>query len=1010
MTEKPSFNELNETAKKSEKWFCFAMLAVLVVIIVSGVIQYYGGYGNAIDWILASNTSPYPILFDEFNIGLFKFQIPADNYLVWQTFTPSDIHINYQYYFAYLIALTFGISAYQATITKLGRYPFIFANLIFILLYTQIHLEETILFGERGRTYIFILIGVHLALGYLFNSFVKNVHVAIRMALFLAVHGLTAFVIHEYAGVKDPFMVIMPYSMTPGIVLSVIFILFTAQEVIFGILFLTTRSTIGGQGNGKHFLILGGIYLVNLILLTARNIGVIRTEIAIVDEYWILILSALVAVWSIPYKQILFPKYPLKNDGKLLVISLGIICFAFFALQSSTINTPAIDALKDVISFIHIGFGSMFFFYVILNFISALYQNIAVYKIVYKEVNFPFVTSLLAGLAVVAGLYFYTDKSAFLESKGGYYNVHGDVQSYLGEFGLAEKYYSAAGFYGGHNLKAYHNIAAYAHYEDDAIKEEDYLLKSTYRDQTDITIVALADFYKEKGNFLKAYLTLQEGLEKYPKSTYIRNNLAMQFAQTNILDSALFYFDPTYYGSEWEHVSKTNSWYIYAKSNLLFNKDSVNELLNNADATLASNLIAYSNLKNQFLDTREISIPADSSLNSITFPLINNMALNRGVSNEDSLKSTFQKAALHYTNDNLKHYLYYDLALMAYKNHDYNGFFRYMDAAQAGSNPVDKGKYFNTVGLISLKLNAPRLAANYFGSALQYKFEEAKINYGIALSEANLVTDAIDYWNQVLNTDLDSSHQQVAFNQLNILKLTTDEAINNSNDAVTYQYLRAYRNLFPYDTFIAALHSISNESMKADLLIVKMKDQLKSGRLDHLDNLYNILNRLNITPGQLSVAKSDLDVAMALIYNDLNKIGEIKKNPTDELLKEWPFLNFPANSTDSLSLYNLYNEMGINNPFNIPSVMMAVSYFKEANNGQAAYDILINAIEVNPYSVPLLKAYALTTIEENIAEFGEDVLPRIAAIVSPNEYDQFAKQFYELKEASESASIWDDEE
>ncbi|MEL7148739.1 MAG: hypothetical protein AAFO69_20360, partial [Bacteroidota bacterium] len=500
--------------------------------------------------------------------------------------------------------------------------------------------------------------------------------------------------------------------------------------------------------------------------------------------------------------------------------------------QFANANTPVIYAFEKLISYIHLGFGFMFYAYIVLNFLGALYQSVPVYKIVYKEINFPYVTSLLGGLAIFGGFFFYTDKITYYQVLSGHYNLHGDVQQALGDYALAESYYKGGGFYGGNNHKSYYHLAALSRYDQRDTETEFYLDKASRYRPSEHVFVMKADYYKERNDFFKAVFTLQEGLKKFPESEFLRNNLAMQYAQTNILDSALYYFDARYYAKKWTSVSNTNNWYIFAKSNLEFPADTVNKLVSEAELPFINNLLAYGNMQRHQLDLRNVPISTDSVLNAYTFPLLNNLTMNFGNVPVDTLENAFKKASANYRNGDLADVITYNKALLKYRQYDYNGFFRAMDAAQAGADDEKKGEYFNTIGLVSLKLNAPRLAVNYFGSALQYQYEEAKVNYGVALNEARMLDDAAQYWRSLLSNAEDSVHHAVAYNQVKILKMDVDEAVAAGSDPVLYQFLRLYMYQLRTEDFLTILQELGNANMQGDLLMTLAEDRISSGEFD----------------------------------------------------------------------------------------------------------------------------------------------------------------------------------
>lgn len=983
------------------------LFITLIVIIGYSLVQYYQGAANSLDWILVSNTDPSTISFDQFNIGLFSFDIPADNYLVWQSFLPTDISIDYRYFYLFLVAMAVGMAAFQAAFSRMSRYPFILCSVAFILLFNMIHIEETMMFGIVGRVPVFVLIGINVLLGFLFNSFFKNTGATIRFLLFLAIHLLTGFLINQYSILNDPLIIITPYAFLSAAVLAVLFILLVSQEVIFAILFLTTRPTLSTTSNGKHFLILGAIYIINLLLLYLRNTEIILTEVAIIDEFWILIISTVIAFFTIRGKNVLFPAYPFSPYAYLLLSGLGILTFVMLLWQFEITNNPAIDAFKDLITYIHLGFGFMFYAYIVLNFLGALYKSIPVYKIVYKEINFPFATSLLAGLAIFAGMFFYSDKKPYFEVQGAYFNLHGDTQQALENFSLAESYYKGGGFYGGNNQKSYYHLASLAKYDGRKDDQEYYLERALKKRPSEHVYVALADFYKQEGDFFKALFTLRDGLDRYPKSAFLRNNLAMQYAKTNVLDSAIYYFNADYYTDEWRDVSKTNNWFIYARSNQEFPKDSVNQLLKESQVPFTSNLIAYANLKNQSMDMTGITLPKDSILNSHSFPLLNNMTLNNGEFDMDSLAVALSAVAQHPLNGDLKHFIDYDMALLKYRNQDYNGFLRSMDAAQVGANEAEKGEYLNTVGLVALKLNAPRLAVNYFGSALQQNFEDAKINYGVALNEARLIEDAKRYWEALLNNPKDSIHHPLAYNQSTILNLSLEEVLASPNDAIKYQYLRIFSRQLLFDNFMEVLTSISNSNMRADLLMAYAADEIAENKKDRLSTLLNELNEQQIQSPQLEAMKVDIEVLSAISLNNRNQVDLLIKENSGSILKKWPVLSLYQEGLDSVQQSRLLQHEALKNPFNVPVVLKSSNYFDQIDKQEVSYGILLNAVEINPYSIPLLKAYAFSAIDQYLIEFADDVLPRIKALMDGDDYNDFLKQYNQHKKAAEIRDIWE---
>ncbi len=93
------------------------------------------------------------------------------------------------------------------------------------------------------------------------------------------------------------------------------------------------------------------------------------------------------------------------------------------------------------------------------------------------------------------------------------------------------------------------------------------------------------------------------------------------------------------------------------------------------------------------------------------------------------------------------------------------------------------------------------------------------------------------------------------------------------------------------------------------------------------------------------------------------------------------------------------------NAFEEKIVIQAAKILDERKNVES-YNILQEAIEINPYSVDLLKTYALIALKQNFSGYAEAVLPRIAALVDSQAYEQFTAEFYRLKNDLEN-EVWE---
>ena len=81
---------------------------------------------------------------------------------------------------------------------------------------------------------------------------------------------------------------------------------------------------------------------------------------------------------------------------------------------------------------------------------------------------------------------------------------------------------------------------------------------------------------------------------------------------------------------------------------------------------------------------------------------------------------------------------------------------------------------------------------------------------------------------------------------------------------------------------------------------------------------------------------------------------------------------------------------GMNNPFNEEEVLLASRYFREINEDEdQAYNILLNAIEINPHSISLQKAYTLQSIRMGLTSYADTHLSLLKEKLSREDYIAF---------------------
>lgn len=260
----------------------------------------------------------------------------------------------------------------------------------------------------------------------------------------------------------------------------------------------------------------------------------------------------------------------------------------------------------------------------------------------------------------------------------------------------------------------------------------------------------------------------------------------------------------------------------------------------------------------------------------------------------------------------------------------------------------------------------------------------------------------------LLNSSYTLSHDSIS----HFLK----KEIDHSTDGSTINRLSKARALHLYR---------SGEVTKAFLILDELQanaPQYKKG--EYLD----ALGKLAIDQSAYRLALDFFEKALAVKYENarISKIEALAalgrqdelRNELLKVVKNDPGLTQLANNLlDKLesyvpiqkeqktySLVNLSDtliiQLGKKNAFNEELIVSVVQALTEKKL-PGGYELLIDAIEVNPYSDILLKKYIMVALDWNLLEYAEQSLARLESIISADDFKQFEVQFENKKKEVE---------
>jgi Tfp pilus assembly protein PilF len=717
-----------------------AFLILTVLVFVSSLYAKNSGWDHLINWNLEATAERENILVEQFERGPFDFEIEGQQYVLKETFGISAISQNSALSLTLLVFVWFGVTGILAFSTFLRRYAFLFVSALFLLFINQLYLDELSLLGASSWKWASVLLMVTLLLpAYLLHAFKEESGFLYRwLIIFLCSTGVLVFFQLQESSF---YLYFAGQAAIPFSIIGALFIFLVSEEIIFLVVLFITKSA-GGTNNEKHFFVFSIVYLVYLGLYWADRMGLVSGSWDYLNPLVLLIVSTLVGIYTISHKQPLLDSVIKRAlDIRWLFVVLAISSFSFLTLSGIRGNDAASDAMDYLILYAHLGFGIMFVLYIIVNLITPLIQGLMIYKVVYKEHNFPYITSRLAGFIFVVGFYFYAEQAPLRRAQAARLNYLGDYYA-VKDPNLGRSYYEESAVFGWDNHYASMKLAEYA-INDGNLNEAIYRYnRAVSRNPSPYAYVGGANAMAKVDEQTRAASFLRQGIQVFPGQAELGNNLALLLDASGAKAEAL---------STLEDLDNTDSWNQAVTVNRLAIGGS-----KDFDVTKSRNLQTLSNwqaLINKGLSEGELDFSPEMLQSEMNLPMITYL-INSGWGLKRDLPDTLvsvlsQQLRNRELSRNLRHSEAYNLI----KSGEVNQSVPKWEQLIQSVNTYEKGFYYRQFGNIYMKLGAPLLARDAFEEAVAFGSAEAKVSYAIASMEARDWDAAIRMWEQVVLED-----------------------------------------------------------------------------------------------------------------------------------------------------------------------------------------------------------------------------------------------------------------
>ncbi|MBX2915557.1 MAG: hypothetical protein KF856_09850 [Cyclobacteriaceae bacterium] len=976
---------------KADQFF----LAVLAILFTSTVCvcwySYHQSPAPAIVWEHYQEIQAEEITQRTIPVGLLELPVRVDNFFVFETQQGSALQVTPSLEYAYLAVLTFGIIILLAIITTLKRLWFLAGMTMFSVLTVSLSIETLEIAGLTNKYPAFVFLFVCIAWCYALHTQVQLTFYK-RLALMLPLFIVAGFLVEMYSQAARPFLHLAARSYFVSMLITMVFILMIGHEIPAAFVNLITRGTRQTKSL-RHFTIISGVYILNLLLTYAKEIGYLSWNIWLLNASLLLTFSAILGVWGFLQRSHQYQNIIGSNSiASFLMLMLGSISFATLAIQFASANENATEVLLDVILYSHLGYGIIFLFYVIANFGPMLMQNLQVYKVLYKPNTMHFVTFRIMGLITCfAFLVFDTSYNTVVDQLyAAYYNRIGDVYYHQGADQVAESYYQKSLLFRNQNHHAHYALASIEENRLELRKKKAELTAICYSSPSEQAFINLSVTLQDTNEPYEALFLLNEAKKKFPESGVIHNTLGLAFTRLKVADSALLSFQEARKDKKFRSAAETNLLAASAKFKLNYPADSLLKLLGAQQAGAQANALALANMQ-QIKIRNNFITSTDTIWTPTRVTYLCNYLINQPTALDTTTIKQIIEVARKPVNEYYKEAVIVAAAQALYAQGKIKAAF---DLTREMAFASARGRYYALLGYWALEQNNPQTAASYFEIAKEKNVPNALLYQALALTEADSLSLALPLWDSLALTSERTDSLMARLMQ----KVLTDGKDQPAlvNDQEKYWYARYRIPLADSSRFFLTVNSIQNTEIQTRAILDAAK---KWYNQDELEVAASYLNK--IEPGTSQRLNTELIIYQLLLMAklDAEAFGQQKIEFIDRLQQDYPNetvllqtwqaarnhqTDIVTNNFTHLSTANVYFEDGL---------IQAAHYFEQDTTDRLRpYSILVSGLIAKPNSIKLLKAHTRYSAIIGFDEEANESLEKLRKLITPRSFNRFISE------------------
>lgn len=967
----------------------FLFFIVLFLVVITGTMISFAIYPAPVfTWQQLQELQPQELPLYAFEQGNLEFTLTGENYILFERWMGNPIQPNLLALDVYFLLFGISLAALLAVVSTLSRFSFYAGALIAAFLLALMQWETLSLLGSDSRYIGFLIITIVMAALFVFQFYRTEASYVQRLLTFVVLFGGIALLAVFTSPHENSLRLLAANSLNPTIIITLAFIILVAHQLMASFVSLATASS---KTNAlKQYLLLAAIYLLNLWLAYWNRIGWMDWDYTF-PAYLLLAVSAALTVWTIrqrmPIYEQIMPNEALLAIFILALSTLGLATYGYFL---SAANDIALLSLNDIILYTHLGFGMMFLVYVVANFLGVFGQGLAVDKVLYKPAYMPYFTFRFAGIITTLAFIFYNNWLTHVNHfTSAYYTALGDVY-YHQPTGKAHTFYKRAHFYNSYNQYASTMLADMEAAAQNYGKQKNYSIDANGFQPTEFTFLNTDQVHLLSGNAYAEIRLLRQAKSRFPSSGVINNNLGLAFSRVNMNDSAAYYFEQAQKDRRTRNSATLNLLGMLAKTRKAWDADSIQQAVAKSTTAVRSNALAIINHQGNVASVG-VQLPADSVFDLFSATLVANYLTNK----TNRIDSTFVNASVtvarRVENLSFRHMILPAAAKAYYAAGQVNRAFQLLqESIFLGGN---EGPHNYALGLMAMDQDKYDVAISYFVYAIHHNSRPAAMANAVALAEVGRINDAIIAWD-TLSKASDTTLYELAESMKRVLG-APPEWFGDLTETEKLYYSLYRIPLSDTTLFQKLVRQISNEDLRAKAYLSRARQYYRMDEVTLAARQYRHLSGLHLTDTELF---AEIKYFELRLLAEEGRLDELKKIIDQGILfgpyRESERIYYEAlqlwKSGDKSAAGERLDWLARNNCFFDDGVVAAAKY--HGDDMKMAYKLLSEALQVNPRSVRILKAYIPVALARGFDQYAADALQTLQSVLPPASFRRYVAE------------------